>query len=131
MKHLILGAALLALTTPAIAQDNDDSEEWFASRSVLTQQTGEGIYNAVCAGCHMPEGEGAEGAGMYPALAENEMLEFPDYAINLIVHGQKAMPPLGGVLDDAQVAAVVEYIRTSFGNDYDSPVAAEDVANYR
>ena len=79
----------------------------------------------------MPEGEGASGAGVYPPLASNPALETPDYAIYLVVHGQKAMPPLGEILDDAQVAEVVEYIRTHFGNDYPEAVTPEMVKDAR
>ncbi|SDF44012.1 c-type cytochrome [Limimaricola pyoseonensis] len=109
---------------------------YFADSAMLTQESGEAIYNAVCSGCHMPEGQGAVGAGMYPALAENEMLEFPEYPIYLIVNGQKAMPPLGGILSDEQVAEVTNYIRSHFGNDYvegENGIAAtaEDVAAVR
>lgn len=109
---------------------------YFADSARLTQQGGEAVYHAVCSGCHMPEGEGAVGAGMYPALAENEMLEFPEYPIYVIVNGQKAMPPLGGVLSDEQIAEVTNYIRSHFGNDYvegENGIAAtpEDVAGVR
>ncbi len=134
----ILAASAWLLAGSAFAQDAaptaevDDSKAWFESSSVLTQKTGQGIYNAICASCHMPEGEGAVGAGAYPALANNEMLEFPDYAVYLIVHGSGAMPPLGGVLNDQQIADVVNYIRTHFGNDYpDEPATAEMVADTR
>ncbi|WP_334065358.1 c-type cytochrome [Limimaricola cinnabarinus] len=116
------------------AEDGDLA--YFADAARLTQEGGEAIYDAVCAGCHMPEGEGAVGAGMYPALANNEMLEFPEYPIYVIVHGQKAMPPLGSILSDEQVAEVTNYIRSSFGNDYvegEEGIAAtpEDVAGVR
>ena len=66
----------------------------------------------------MPDGEGAVGAGAYPALADNRNLEFPSYAVLVVVQGQGAMPPLGGILTDEQVVDVVDYIRSSFGNDY-------------
>ena len=46
-------------------------------------------------------------------------------------HGQKAMPPFGRMLDDAQVAAVVEYIRTHFGNDFPDPIPPEAVRDAR
>jgi mono/diheme cytochrome c family protein len=137
MKRFVLVAAALASLAPfALAQEEakpeaDDSAALFASSSVLTQKTGAGIYGAVCSGCHMPEGEGAVGAGAYPALADNSTLEFPEYPIHVIVHGQAAMPPLGSVLNDEQIAAVVEYIRTHFGNDYAEPVSAEMVAGAR
>ncbi|ODT73287.1 MAG: hypothetical protein ABS75_01025 [Pelagibacterium sp. SCN 63-23] len=136
MRFLItLAAAASLMVGAAVAQDaaaTDDSKAWFASSSVLTQKTGEGIYNAVCASCHMAQGEGAVGAGEYPKLAENDTLEFADYPIYMVVKGGGAMPPLGGVLNDEQVAEVVNYIRTHFGNDYqDEPATPEMVAAVR
>jgi mono/diheme cytochrome c family protein len=134
----IVAAAVLASmlgTAAVVAQDAtavDDSKAWFGSSSVLTQQTGKGLYEAVCASCHMSEGQGAVGAGAYPALADNAMLESPDYPIHLIVHGQTAMPPLGAIMNDEQIAAVVNYIRTSFGNTFaENPATAETVAAAR
>lgn len=120
-------AALALMAAPALAQD----AAMFASASKLTQQGGEEIYKAICAGCHMPEGQGAIGAGKYPALAGNENLESAGYPIYVIIHGQKAMPALGGVLDDQQIADVVAYIRTHFGNTYTDPVPVEDVTSSR
>jgi mono/diheme cytochrome c family protein len=110
-----------------LAQD----DALFASPSKLTQSGGEAIYNAICAGCHMPEGVGAVGAGRYPALAKNANLESAGYPIYVIIHGQKAMPPLGGLLSDQQIADVVGYIRTNFGNAFAEPVALEEVTSSR
>lgn len=95
-------------------------EEWetFRSSGKITHEEGEAVYNAVCAGCHMPQGEGANGAGAYPALADNELLASPSYPIYLILEGQAAMPPFGNMLDDQQIANVVNYIRSSFDNDF-------------
>lgn len=92
--------------------------EWerFRAAGEITHEGGEAVYNAVCAGCHMPEGGGAVGAGAYPALAENDLLADPSYPIYLVVAGQKAMPPFGNLLDDQQIADVVNYIRSHFGN---------------
>ena len=81
----------------------------------------------VCAGCHMPDGRGAVGAGAYPALARNAKLEAAGYPVLLVVNGHKAMPPFGRQLDDNQVAAVVNYIRGNFGNAYADRVSADDV----
>ncbi|OWJ77851.1 cytochrome C6 [Haematobacter genomosp. 1] len=118
-----LTAAFALLAAPALADD----PELFKSPTVLTQKSGEAIYNAICAGCHMPQGEGAVGAGHYPALATNPMLEGADYPVYIVLHGQKAMPAIGSLLDDAQVAEVVNYIRTHFGNDYQEPATPEMV----
>ena len=94
----------------------------------VTVSAGGDVYNSTCAGCHMPDGEGAVGAGMYPSLADNPNLEFPGYAINVIVYGQGAMPPFGDMLSDEQVAAVTNYIRSNFGNDFVSGDAGEATA---
>lgn len=124
-----LAAALSLAVTPALAQS--DADMMFENPSMLTQTEGEDVYNAICSGCHMPEGEGAVGAGMYPPLANNPNLEFPGYAIYVILHGQKGMPALGNVLSDEQVAAVVGYIRTNFGNDYPEEVSVQEVTDTR
>jgi mono/diheme cytochrome c family protein len=47
----------------------------------FTEQSGEALYNATCAGCHMPDGKGAQGAGHYPALADNPKVEAAPYVI--------------------------------------------------
>lgn len=130
MKHYVAMAAFGAAMTVsglAFAQDFTVSGDM----NTVTATDGKGIYNAVCAGCHMPDGAGAVGAGYYPALAGNENLEAPDYAIYLILHGQKAMPDLGGIMSDAQVAEVVNYIRHNLGNNYEGEVDAEYVAQSR
>jgi mono/diheme cytochrome c family protein len=93
----------------------------------ITHQDGEAIYRNVCAGCHMPDGRGAVGAGAYPAVARNAKLEAAGYPVLLVVNGRKAMPPFAQQLDDNQVAAVVNYIRGNFGNAYADRVSADDV----
>ena len=76
-------AALLALpgqaqqqATPAEgARPTAPDTAWFTSPSRFGQQDGQALYNAICAGCHMPDGRGAVGAGAFPALAGNTKLE--------------------------------------------------------
>ncbi|HEY2874215.1 MAG TPA: cytochrome c [Reyranella sp.] len=97
----------------------------------FSEQTGEALYTNVCQACHMGNGEGAVGAGRYPSLAKNPKLETDAGALYVILHGQGAMPPVGRLMTDEQVAAVVTYIRTHFGNDYKQPVTAEDVKKAR
>ncbi len=99
--------------------------------SPLPQQGGEAIYKGICQACHMPDARGAVGAGMYPALVKNSKLETAGYPISVIIHGQKAMPPFGAVFTDKQIADVVNYIRTQFGNDYKDAVTPEDVKSAR
>lgn len=79
----------------------------------------------------MPDGRGAVGAGMYPALARNPKLEVAGYPISVVLNGQKAMPDFGSMLSDEQVADVVNYVRTNFGNNYKDKVTAADVHTAR
>ena len=89
--------------------------------------TGEAIYKNICQGCHMPDAKGAVGAGMYPALAGDKKLAAKAYPALVIVKGQKAMPEFGTSFNDAQVAGVVNYIRTSFGNSFPDAITPDEV----
>ncbi len=96
-----------------------------------SQQTGEALYQGICQGCHMPNAMGAVGAGAYPALAANRKLVAKAYPELVVLRGQKAMPAFGPSLSDGQVAAVVNYVRTHFGNSYTDSVTVEDVKALR
>ena len=125
---LLAALALFADRPSARAQSTGVS---FADPYRLLQRDGEAIYRAICQGCHMQDGQGAIGAGAYPALAANRNLEASGYPIAFVLNGRKAMPPLGRTLDDDQVAAVVNYVRTHFGNKYPDVVSGADVRNMR
>ncbi len=109
----------------------DSAGVTFSSGNNFTEKTGEELYANVCAACHMSEGQGAVGAGHYPALAKNANLESSGYPIYVLLNGLKGMPPVGKMMDDDQIAAVVNYVRTNFGNDYKDAVTAADVAGTR
>jgi mono/diheme cytochrome c family protein len=93
-------------------------------------QSGQELYERICQGCHMAGGEGAAGAGAYPPLAGNRKLQTPLYTAIVILRGQKAMPSFSQ-LNDAQVAAVTNYVRTSFGNAFAGEVTVEQVQRLR
>ncbi|MBN9546669.1 MAG: cytochrome c [Alphaproteobacteria bacterium] len=123
---VVMGSALLlslSVSTGAFAQGAGAG----GGRGGFTEQGGEAIFKNVCQGCHMPDAKGAVGAGMYPALAKNPKLEVAGYPVSVIVNGQKAMPALGGMFSDQQVADVTNYIRTHFGNNYKDKVTPADV----
>ena len=134
---LAAAAALVALLAlPGQAQQQPTPTEgarptapdtaWFTSPARFGQQDGQALYNAICAGCHMPDGRGAVGAGAFPALAGNTKLEAAGYPLSVVANGLRGMPPFGTQLNDAQIAAVVTYVRTHLGNAYTEPVTAED-----
>jgi mono/diheme cytochrome c family protein len=97
----------------------------------FTEKSGEALYNATCAGCHMPDGKGAQGAGHYPALAGDPAVEAAPYVIINVLHGRRGMPPFGDEMDDEQVAAVVNYVRSHFGNGFAESVTPDEVKRLR
>lgn len=125
---LLLAGALAVPGAAALAQTRGAP---YAATPTVQAQDGEGVYREVCQACHMPEGRGAAGAAAYPALANNPNLEAAGYPLTLVVQGRGAMPGFGRMLTDEQVANVVTYIRTHFGNNYDDPVTQEDVEALR
>jgi mono/diheme cytochrome c family protein len=93
----------------------------------FSQTNGAALYGQVCAACHMSNAEGAVGAAAYPPLARNPKLEAAGYPVIVLLYGFRSMPALGRMMADEQVAEVVNYVRTHFGNSYDDPVSAADV----
>ena len=136
MKTIILtSVATLLLTTAAFADSagpapapktghRGNSNGFFAP---FPFEGGEAIFKGVCQGCHMPDAKGAVGAGAYPALAKNENLETAAYPVSIVLKGKKAMPALGMQMNDQQIADVVNYVRTHFGNPYRDKVKPADV----
>jgi mono/diheme cytochrome c family protein len=134
---LILGVMLMALlmgaaTVSAQAVAQEAPRTFTISPGYrFTEKSGEALYNATCAGCHMPDGKGAQGAGHYPALADNPAVEAAPYVIVNVLHGRKAMPSFGDAMNDDQVAAVVNYTRTHFGNRFAGTVTPSEVRGLR
>lgn len=94
-------------------------------------RTGEEVYRMYCQVCHMADAAGARGAGAFPALARNARLGTAAYAIYMVDNGKGGMPAFRSSLTPAQVAALVTYLRTHFGNDYRDPVSAAEVEAMR
>jgi mono/diheme cytochrome c family protein len=74
---------------------------------------------ASCAGCHQPDGAGQ--AGLARSLVGSRwVLGDPARLIRIVQHGKEGellMPPVGGSLTSEQLAAVLSYIRRSWGNE--------------
>lgn len=105
-------------------------------RDAGTMARGAKIYDQRCAYCHGDQGQGAVGA--YPPLAGNRAVNMaqPTNLIQVVAHGgflpstpgnprPYGMPPFGQTLDAAEVAAVLTYVRGSWGND-SAPVTQLD-----
>ena len=102
-----------------------------SAATALAGPAGEETSQKVCAACHMSDAKGAQGAGFYPALASNTRLRSGTYPAYVLLNGMNGMPPLGREMTDEQVADVVNYVRTHFGNDYRDAVLPAQVGALR
>ena len=125
MKIALITALVAALiATPAFAQGDTGSG---VSRTQTGAESGEQLYRVTCAACHMQDGKGGTGAATIPALAGNPRLAAAGYPIQVVLTGKGAMPSFTPYLKPAQMAAVITFVRTSFGNSYPKPVTEADV----
>jgi mono/diheme cytochrome c family protein len=119
---LVIGLALTAIAAPAVAD-----EPGGFGQSAAAPVTGEQVYTQVCQACHMANAKGGQGAAAIPALAGNPRLAVAAYPISMVVNGRGAMPGFTDMLNPAQIANVVGYVRTHFGNAYAKPVTPQEV----
>jgi mono/diheme cytochrome c family protein len=119
-------ALSLLMISPAAAQETPDFRG-----APFSMQGGEAVYRGVCQGCHMADAKGATGAGSYPALASNARLASSGYVLSMVMNGHKGMPPFRGHFTNLQLADVVNYVRTHFGNHYKDQVKPADVQALR
>ena len=111
------------------------------SLSEEVRSRGAKIYEGNCAECHGDKGEGA--AGAFPALAGNRAvtMRIPANLIRAVLSGgylpatagnprPYGMPPFSHMLNDDDMAAVLSYIRGSWGNKA-TPVSTFEVQQYR
>ena len=131
---MLAAASVIAFSASPIHADNAG----VATSENVAHMNGEQIYTHICQGCHMPNAMGAEGAGFYPKLAADKKLVSWEFAAVTVLNGRNAMPPFGvpasgagqflaTQLTDAQVADVVNYVRSHFDNKYKPTVTAEQV----
>ena len=95
------------------------------------------VYEDTCIACHQPDGKGKPGE--FPPFAGNaDLFLAPDFPAVVALNGLKGPVDVEGqhvdgempsfdFLSDDEIAAVVLYIRTSFGNDSARPAGFVDV----
>jgi len=102
---------------------------------------GKAVYATTCAACHQATGEGV--SGVFPPLVGSEWVTGDEGKLaRIILHGVTGpievagetfngmMPPWGGTMKDADIAAVLTYVRSAWGNKA-APVTAAKVAAIR
>jgi mono/diheme cytochrome c family protein len=77
---------------------------------------GRELYIQECAHCHQIHGEGY--AHVYPPLAGNPIvtLHNPEPTIEIVLYGRGSMPPFRNELGPEDIAKIISYIRTAWGN---------------
>jgi mono/diheme cytochrome c family protein len=103
----------------------EESKPAFTVEDTHTKEpTGLAIYKRTCGTCHQSSGEGIE--GVYPPLAKSDFLGDKEKVINQVIRGHagemtvngktynNTMPPQQ--LNDQEVADVLTYVYSSFGN---------------
>ena len=111
------------------------------SSTAAVKPDGAALFSAHCSACHQANGQGVPGA--FPPLAGSEWM-LADAAVPVaIVHDglqgkievagntfQGVMPKFGGQLSDAELAAVLSYTRSQWGNDA-SEISESTVTNHK
>ncbi|MFL6620488.1 MAG: c-type cytochrome, partial [Povalibacter sp.] len=132
-------AVYLKALPPRDAEAPPTSQARLVDPSVM--ELGRKTYAEQCAVCHGDEGQGHPPA--FPPLAGNQSITMssPVNSIRMVLNGGYApgtrknprpygMPPFSHLLSDADVAAVVTYIRVAWNNS-GTPVAAEQANELR
>lgn len=111
IKSAFITLASLVLWSPGTAQESVPD--------------GESLFRANCAECHRRNGQGLP--NVYPALAGNETVRGSgvDVALVLII-GRGEMPSFTAALSSAEMAAIINYVRNSWGNS-GAPISAEAI----
>jgi mono/diheme cytochrome c family protein len=131
LRSIALVASVAIGASPVAADDASTKSAPMSHGWEFSEQGGADLFRNICAGCHQADAKGAVGAGAYPPLAEDGELASTDLMLSALLGGLKSMPPVGAMMTDAQVADVVNYVRTHFGNSYKDPVSAEAVSAAR
>ena len=127
-------ASLAGSTSPTAVAAAPTAQAYDAAK-------GQSLFTANCAACHQATGEGLPGA--FPPLKGNPAVNDadPTQHIHVVLHGLQglnvggtvypsAMPPFGTTLSDADIANIINYERSSWGN-HGAPITAAQVAAQR
>lgn len=122
---------------PIVSEKMEASEQTSAGSQAA--HPGKAVYDKYCLVCHQADGSGVP--GMYPPLTPNEWIADKDKMIYVALNGQSGeidvngetynnlMPP-HDYLSDQELADVISYVRSNFGNDLEA-VTKEEVAAAR
>jgi mono/diheme cytochrome c family protein len=81
-------------------------------------EAGRAVYQNACQSCHLPDGRGQDRIAA-SLVGSTYALASPEIPIRILIGGKEGdiglMPPLGSMLNDDQIAAVLTYVRREWG----------------
>ncbi|HEV3091917.1 MAG TPA: cytochrome c [Candidatus Cybelea sp.] len=142
MKRLLCAFCIAALAACAKGGSSSASATAAAvAKNPASASDGATVYVANCSSCHQPNGRGV--AGAFPPLAGNPTVNGNPIAViaivknglegRLVVDGNAysgIMPSWKHEISDEQIAAVISYIRSSWGN-HAGGVSVSDVGSIK
>ena len=138
-REAAAGETATAGTASAASNANSTAPVAAAAPGGYDAAKGASLYIANCSACHQATGEGLPGA--FPPLKGNDVVNDDDATkhIQVVLHGLQAtqvdgvvyggaMPPFAARLNDAEIAEIIDYERTSWGNHGKSASATQVAA---
>ena len=126
---------------PATTSPSKPASKPTAAAAKEQPPNGGSVYATTCAACHQATGEGV--AGVFPPLAGSEWATGEEAkVVRILLHGVTGpievagetfngmMPPWGPTMKDADIAAVLTYVRSTWGNK-GTPITTASVAKIR
>jgi mono/diheme cytochrome c family protein len=106
MRHALIRAALAAALGVAAAAPAGAQE---------AAGDGKALFMKNCAACHQPTGKGIPGA--FPALANSKFVQGQGNEVaSVLLKGRGGMPDFSESLSDRDIATVLTFVRSSWGN---------------
>lgn len=137
-KVSLILALALTVAAAACSHTSQSSSSSTSTTAAAMPSSGASVYATNCSSCHQASGQGV--SGTFPPLAGNSVVTGPATAVIRIVKaGLKGaisvkgttyngeMPAWSPSLSTNDIAAVVSYVRSSWGN-HAGPVTAAQVA---
>ena len=146
---LVIGASLTSCNIQGFFTNIEDDPVWVDPNAAAAEATaadaggpGKAIYGRICAACHLGSGKGVP-ANNIPPLAGSALAQGDASApIKIVLHGLRGPIERNGVqingqmaawkdqMSDQEIADVLTYVRSAFGNS-GGEVTADEVASIR
>jgi mono/diheme cytochrome c family protein len=120
MKEVLIKAAMVLVAAFAAA----------ASSPLRAQEMdGKSLFLKNCAACHQPTGKGIPGA--FPALAGSKFVQGKGSEVaGVLLKGRGGMPDFSDSLSDRDIATVLTFVRSNWGNKADG-LSEADIGSLR